>query len=64
MNYRGLTRLLACGLLLVAAAPAQAQGKVGQAAPDFPPGAFTDSGSYRLSDLRGKIVVLYFFEPG
>jgi hypothetical protein len=64
MNRRYLARLVACGLLLSAAAPALAQGKLGQAAPDFPPGAFTDSGSYRLSDLQGKLVVLYFFEPG
>jgi hypothetical protein len=64
MNRRDLARLLSCVLLLSAAAPAQAQGNFGQAAPDFPPGPFTDSGSYRLSGLRGKIVVLYFFEPG
>ena len=64
MNCRDLTSLLACVLLLSAAAPAQAQGQFGQAAPDFPPGPFTDSGSYRLSELRGKIIVLYFFEAG
>ncbi len=54
---------LACGLLLGAAAPALGQGLFGQPAADFPPGAFTDGGSYRLSDLQGKLVVLYFFEP-
>lgn len=64
MSRRGVTCLLACGLLLSATASAQAQGKAARIAPDFPPGAFTDSGSYRLSDLRGKLVVLYFFEPG
>lgn len=29
---------------------------------DFPPGAFTDGGHYRLSDFRGKVLVLYFYE--
>jgi hypothetical protein len=64
MNGRDLACLIACGLLLIAAGSAQAQGKLGEPAPDFPPGAFTDAGSYRLSDLQGKIVVLYFFEAG
>jgi hypothetical protein len=64
MNCRDFARLAACGLLLSLPVSAQAQGMFGQAAPDFPPGAFSDSGSYRLSDLQGKIVVLYFFEPG
>jgi thiol-disulfide isomerase/thioredoxin len=29
---------------------------------DFPPGAFSDGGHYRLSDFRGKVLVLYFYE--
>jgi peroxiredoxin len=31
--------------------------------PEFPPGLFTDSGNYRLNDLRGKTIVLFFFDP-
>jgi peroxiredoxin Q/BCP len=31
--------------------------------PEFPPGLFTDGGDYRLNDLRGKTIVLFFFDP-
>ncbi len=41
------------------AAEAQTKGKV---AADFPPGAFTDGGHYKLSDFKGKVLALYFFE--
>jgi hypothetical protein len=55
--------LLCLGFLL-SCPPVYGQGKVGETAPDFPPGSFTDGAAYRLSDLKGKVVVLYFFEPG
>jgi peroxiredoxin len=29
---------------------------------DFPPGAFSDGGRYKLSDYEGKVVVLFFYE--
>src|SRR5688572_25507092 len=48
--------------LLVGATSAQAQGKFGETAPDFPPGAFNDGGRYQLSDYAGKVVVLFFYE--
>ncbi len=51
-------------VLLLTSTSAPGQGKVGESAPDFPPGAFTDNAIYKLSDLHGKVVVLYFFEPG
>ena len=38
------------------------QVRLGQVAPDFPPGPFSDGGQYQLSDLKGKVVVLFFFE--
>jgi peroxiredoxin len=31
-------------------------------ASEFPPGPFTDGHQYHMSDLKGKVVVLYFFE--
>lgn len=31
--------------------------------PDFPPGLFSDGNQYRLSDLQGKSIVLFFFDP-
>lgn len=34
----------------------------GEAAPDFPPGAFTNGAALRLSDFEGKLVVLFFYE--
>jgi hypothetical protein len=54
--------LLAVYLVLAAAAPASAQLKFGDVAPDFPDGSFTDGRSYTLEEQRGKLVVLYFFE--
>ncbi|MDB5174529.1 MAG: hypothetical protein JWN51_3302 [Phycisphaerales bacterium] len=36
--------------------------RAGSEAADFPPGAFTDGGHYDLHSLRGKVVVLFFFE--
>jgi len=57
--------LFCISLLLTSTATGLAQSKSGSEAPDFPPGStFTDNGTYKLGDLRGKIVVLYFFEPG
>jgi thiol-disulfide isomerase/thioredoxin len=29
---------------------------------DFPPGVFSDGGHYRLSDFRGKVLVIYFYD--
>lgn len=39
-----------------------AGGNVGETAPEFPPGSFSDGGRYRVSDFHDKIVVLYFYE--
>ncbi len=52
--------VLAVGLLW--SAGAAGQPRPGEAAPDFPAGAFTDGRAYRLADLRGKAVVLFFYE--
>jgi peroxiredoxin len=62
-----MPRIPACRVFIVAAAlfaggPVLAQGRFGQEAPDFPPGLFSDGGHYRLSDFRGKVVVLFFYE--
>ena len=38
-------------------------GNVGQAAPDFPPGMFTDGGHYSVEDFKGKVLVVYFGCP-
>ena len=51
-------------LLCLAAAVARGAGNAGEQAADFPPGQFTDGGRYSLEDLRGKAVVLYFYEKG
>ena len=55
--------LAACVGLMSVAGPLPGQ-KTGSAAPDFPPGLATDNVRYQLSDLKGKVVVLYFFESG
>jgi peroxiredoxin len=31
--------------------------------PEFPPGVFSDGAQYRLNDLHGKTIVLFFFDP-
>lgn len=36
----------------------------GEPAPDFPPGIFSDNQHYSLEELRGKVVVLFFYEAG
>ena len=56
---RILTLLLACLLPLASRAEAQ----LGQPAPDFTLPT-VDGKSVKLSDLRGKPVVLEFFNPG
>jgi peroxiredoxin len=62
-----MTRFLCSWLLVVSSVllvqgTAAAQGKAGEEAPDFPPGLFSDGGRYRLSDMRGRVVVLFFYE--
>lgn len=57
-------RVMSLLLLCLAAPAALAAGNAGEEAADFPPGQFTDGGSYSLADLRGKAVVLYFYEDG
>ena len=47
---------------LAFSAPALAQGKYGEDAPDFPAGEFNDGQRYQLSDFEGKVVVLFFYE--
>jgi peroxiredoxin len=57
---------LAClvlGLGSIASAAGTSAGKFGEAAPDFPPGAFTDGAQYSVGDYRGKVLVLYFGCP-
>ena len=54
--------LLSVGAALLLAPPTPAQPKVGNEAPDFPAGLFSDGNDYRLSDLRGRAVVLFFYE--
>jgi peroxiredoxin len=54
--------LLLLGLILFLPGTAAAQGKFGEEAPDFPPGVFSDGLKYRLSDFKGKVVVLFFYE--
>lgn len=54
--------LLLGGIFMLASGNTAGQGKVGEEAPDFPPGLFSDGQSYQLSDLKDRVVVLYFFE--
>lgn len=59
-TYTTILATLATGLLLVLnARPAAAEE-----APDFPPGVFTDGNFYSLEQLRGEVVVLFFYEQG
>ncbi len=54
-----LRYLLSISVALLFTLPAAAQPNT---APDFPVGRFADGKSYQLSDYRGKVVVLFFYE--
>src|SRR5205807_531433 len=56
-----LVSLLVIALQLVWSAPAGAQ-RIGDPAPEFPPGPFTDGGQYKVSDFKDKLLVLFFFD--
>jgi thiol-disulfide isomerase/thioredoxin len=59
-----MRNFLAAGLLLgltVGVSRAE-RGAYGTAAPEFPPGVFSDGGHYSVEDFRGKLLVLYFYE--
>lgn len=57
-TYQSILATLAAGVLLVLAAPSV----FAETAPDFPPGVFTDGKFYSLEELRGEVVVLFFYE--
>ena len=48
-------RLATLGVLLLASVL-----RAAESAPDFPPGVFTDNGSYSLADFKGKVLVVFF----
>ena len=64
MSRRPLRWLIVPCLLLAGAglARSQVQVKLGEPAPDFPTGAFADGKSYSIDELKGRLVVLYFFD--
>ena len=49
-------------LVLSSALRAFAGGGMGESAPDFPPGVFSDGARYQVNDFEGKLLVLFFFE--
>ena len=53
---------LAALVLAASCVPAFAAGNYGEEAAEFPPGAFNDGGRYQVSDFKGKVLVLYFYE--
>ncbi len=54
------------GLLLIGSMPAIAQVVItvnlGETAPEIPPGMFTDGGHYQISDFKGKVLAVFFFD--
>lgn len=54
------SRYLALVLLLLC--PCLARADLVDQMQEFPPGLFSDGGHYTLADLKGKAVVLVFFE--
>src|SRR4051794_14020341 len=62
MHVFTMRYLLPLTITLMFAWPAPAQPKPGDTAPDFPLGTFSDGKSYQVSDFRGKVVVLFFYE--
>ncbi len=57
-----LRHALASVVLLSLPSWAFGAGAYGEPAPDFPPGVFSDGGHYDLSDFKGKLLVIFFFE--
>jgi thiol-disulfide isomerase/thioredoxin len=55
MMFRSLLAAILVSLTLGTVARAEATA-------DFPPGMFTDTGRYSIEQMRGKVVVLFFFE--
>jgi peroxiredoxin len=64
MSRRPFRWLIVPCLLFAGAglARSQVQVKLGEPAPDFPAGAFADGKSYSIDELKGRLVVLYFFD--
>jgi len=65
----GLSRRMLIKTLLIAAcylcgAYGISAGPSGELAPDFPPGVFSDNQHYSLEEMRGRVVVLFFYEAG
>ena len=56
VNHPIVAAFVAGLLLVLTALPAYTE------APEFPPGTFTDGNSYSLEELRGGVVVLFFYE--
>jgi hypothetical protein len=57
-------RKLALASLLLCPSLALAAINDGDAAPEFPPGVFSDGGHYTMSDFQGKALVFVFLETG
>lgn len=57
-SHRPIIALLGIGLLLTLSA----WGTHAEQAPEFPPGTFSDGKNYSLEELRGRVVVLFFYE--
>jgi peroxiredoxin len=67
MTFRKIRPLAVAASLALSgllASPSSAAERVqrGAAAPDFPPGSFSDGGHYKMADFEGKVVVLFFYE--
>ena len=64
MTRRIMTAAAWMALLLAAGGESWAGARVGDTAPELSGTAWAGGKVYKLSDLRGKAVVLYFFEEG
>jgi thiol-disulfide isomerase/thioredoxin len=57
-------RSLLCACFLCGLFSAGTSASAASEAADFPPGAFSDGGKYKLADFEGKVLVLFFYEQG
>ena len=57
-----MIRPVAAALALSAALVASAAAQTPKVAPEFPPGLFSDGGSYSMADFEGKVLTLIFYE--
>lgn len=62
LGRTSFVRAICCTAFIAVCGFSTALFAASREAADFPPGAFSDGGHYRLADFEGKVLVLFFYE--